>query len=661
MTGWGIYHDAAKTYYIPLTNPRDNPDAIPDDRIASDLDPTDTLFDPLSLPLHTHEQIQEQLGKMDSARTKKEYEALAMEYGLTGHSILDTIPSIKRPDSYPHEFMHLFLLNHGPDLVSLWTGTYKGLGDDPGSGTFLIAFADWCEVGRKTKEVTKTVAASFIRPFPNIQTHIHLFIAEHWAFWLIYIGPVVLRGRLPKKYYDHYMELVEILKCLLLLNNTTARIKALHKQIADYVETYERYYYQYDYERMRVCKITLHALLHVPDDVLRCGPVWVAWSFSIERYCREVTAGAKSNVLPWTSIAKYVLQMCQLSAAACRFPELRKAMLFGKDTVPVNASRMEEIKPGYEERILRFPRLREFRLEPTVRWHVAQYFHTNFPAPNRTFRDWLAFLPARCERWGKVRVWNIEDTGPGDCIRSAVATNPLSPYGKRDASFIRYTFQRDRYERRRRKTPEMVDVYAYGRLEFIIAITLPASEDFDITEPKLHVLAYITEAEGAEGDASCEMLTFTKFGRSIVLDILSVLNLAGRIYTRGVIKTGEWAIIDRGESLQRTAFDIPEEAQKEDADDAWAHRDVNLIGYGPNSERLAGNRDNTEVGQFITDQLGLDLPTVTKMLNDKKNENRLVNKVGRDKVENGVKNICVAHVAIEFAGVQLSVPKRLLL
>ena len=66
--------------------------------------------------------------------------------------------------------------------------------------------------------------------------------------------------------------------------------------------------------------------------------------------------------------------------------------------------------------------------------------------------------------------------------------------------------------------------------------------------------------------------------------------------------------------------------------------DVNLIGYGPNSQLMAGNRDNTEVGQFITDQLGLDLPAVTKLLNDKKNENWLVNKVGRDKVENGVKS-----------------------
>lgn len=40
-----------------------------------------------------------------------------------------------------------------------------------------------------------------------------------------------------------------------------------------------------------------------------------------------------------------------------------------------------------------------------------------------------------------------------------------------------------------------------------------------------------------------------------------------------------------------------------------------------------------EIGQFIAEQLGLDLPAVTELLNDKKNEDWLVNEVGRDKVE----------------------------
>lgn len=80
---------------------------------------------------------------------------------------------------------------------------------------------------------------------------------------------------------------------------------------------------------------------------------------------------------------------------------------------------------------------------------------------------------------------------------------------------------------------------------------------------------------------------------------------------------------------------------------------MNLIGYGLNSHLLAGNRDNTgdfddafylrlcsktffgslEIGQFIAEQLGLDLPAVTERLNDKNNEEWLVNEVGRDKVE----------------------------
>lgn len=46
----------------------------------------------------------------------------------------------------------------------------------------------------------------------------------------------------------------------------------------------------------------------------------------------------------------------------------------------------------------------------------------------------------------------------------------------------------------------------------------------------------------------------------------------------------------------------------------------------------------SEIGLFIANQLGLDLPKVTALLNDPKNEQWLVEQVGRDKVEHGVKN-----------------------
>jgi hypothetical protein len=200
---------------------------------------------------------------------------------------------------------------------------------------------------------------------------------------------------------------------------------------------------------MFLCKLTLHAILHVPEDIIRCSPVWVYWSFSLECYCREVTFCAKSKVLPYTAISKHVLQLSQVGTISCRFLEIRKALLFGKNDVPVGenaVTKMEQVYPGCEyiyllgyilfthtcadeSHILRFPRLREFLLEKHIRQRLAAYFHTN--NPGHTYAAWYKFLPKRCERWGKLRI-----ADGGDCIRAAKACNPTSIYGKRDSSFI---------------------------------------------------------------------------------------------------------------------------------------------------------------------------------------------------------------------------------
>lgn len=95
-------------------------------------------------------------------------------------------------------------------------------------------------IGKETADATYLLPSAFIRPLPNIATSPSLYCAESWSFWIVYIGPIVLRGRLLKKYYDHYLELVSIIKCLLELNNTTQRIEQLKEEIAHYVEEFEK-------------------------------------------------------------------------------------------------------------------------------------------------------------------------------------------------------------------------------------------------------------------------------------------------------------------------------------------------------------------------------------------------------------------------------------
>jgi hypothetical protein len=232
----GTYHTLRRTYYYPLAPPIDMPNSKDDSNAEPGV--LDS-WDPLNLPLRTEARMIKQLDRMESAPNQKAYDDLGKKYGIAGRSILDEIPSIQRPTSYPHEFMHLFLLNHGPELVALWTNSYKGIFDE-GSGNYFISKSDWVQIGLETESATRLIPAAFIRPLPNIQTGRHLYCAEAWSFWFIYVGPIVLRGRLAKRCYEHFLELVSIIKCLLQLSNTTARLEELRVEVASYVETHEK-------------------------------------------------------------------------------------------------------------------------------------------------------------------------------------------------------------------------------------------------------------------------------------------------------------------------------------------------------------------------------------------------------------------------------------
>lgn len=92
----------------------------------------------------------------------------------------------------------------------------------------------------------------------------------------------------------------------------------------------------------------LHALLHIPDDVLHCGPVWASWSFLIERYCGITIDSLSSRLNPYKSISNRVLEMSQLSALSLRHQSVQRALKQGLGT-PGNTSSMEHTYPNCEQ------------------------------------------------------------------------------------------------------------------------------------------------------------------------------------------------------------------------------------------------------------------------------------------------------------------------
>jgi hypothetical protein len=73
-----------------------------------------------------------------------------------------------------------------------------------------------------------------------------------------------------------------------------------------------RIYYQYNVERLAVCTLTIHGLLHVCDNIRFCGPVWTTWTFWMERYCAYLQTGLRSRRHPWANLNNRVLHKAYL-------------------------------------------------------------------------------------------------------------------------------------------------------------------------------------------------------------------------------------------------------------------------------------------------------------------------------------------------------------
>jgi hypothetical protein len=213
-----------KTYYVPLITP--------------DVDhQTRPSMDPRVLPLRTHCHHLSALQKIKSA-TKMGQIDLAKFYGIRHHPIIHRVSSIDFSKSFPWEWMHILCENVIPNMVDLWQGNFKGL--DVGVGSYEIPPHIWKEIGKETANATKDIPSSYIRVLGNIVEDRSRYTAESWAFWFMYIAPIVLNGRFEdEKYYNHMCLLVKIMKKTLQFELTLQEIDEMENDIITWVQQYE--------------------------------------------------------------------------------------------------------------------------------------------------------------------------------------------------------------------------------------------------------------------------------------------------------------------------------------------------------------------------------------------------------------------------------------
>jgi hypothetical protein len=71
-------------------------------------------------------------------------------------------------------------------------------------------------------------------------------------------------------------------------------------------------YYQHEPERLPACPLTIHALLHIPDQIRWMGPCWTTWAFPIERQCGYFQRSIQSRRNPYVNMDQHLLDLSQL-------------------------------------------------------------------------------------------------------------------------------------------------------------------------------------------------------------------------------------------------------------------------------------------------------------------------------------------------------------
>jgi hypothetical protein len=323
--------DHLKTHYVPLSRKKFRPS------------PTPLEYDPSNLPLRAHDTFMLQAAEVQNATTATANEQLATRYGIKGIPLLSALQSLSFPLSFPYDFMHLIWANLIPNLILLWTGTFKDI--DHGEERYVLDKTVWEAVASAGASAGAYIPSAFGTRVPNLVTEKKHLNCEAYANWTRYLAPVLLRGRfLDEKYYKHFVCLVKLLNQCLEYEISQNEIDELEKGFQLWVSDYERLafffahcgpcslkrcldrlYYRNDPKRVSTCPLTIHALLHIAPSIRATGPAWAYWAFPMERYCGSIHIGSRRH--PYISINNYLSSVVHLSQIELQYNVHRQLSL----------------------------------------------------------------------------------------------------------------------------------------------------------------------------------------------------------------------------------------------------------------------------------------------------------------------------------------------
>ncbi|KAG8830259.1 hypothetical protein FRC17_005140 [Serendipita sp. 399] len=500
-------------YYYPSQRPEDS----------------ESLTDDLLQNLNTHEYFVDIWDQLSRAKSDRDFIALQQKYGVTCVPIVGLLPSIDIVKSFPYGLMHQLFENLCPNMVNHWKGRFTQLSST--SDPYYIKSEVWKQINTDTRESARLTPSWMVRLMPDLTSS---YTAESWAFWMTWMSPYLLFGRLPDEHYQHLLLMVRMIKLATSLEITEAMLEELDEVVREWHAEYERLYFRFDYDRLPACPLTIHALLHLANDTRNAGPLSRVWEFVTERIMGFIGRSVKSRRYPFSQISQTLKMMEQMKTVAIKFNRWDELKLERRRLNWNTLHRNEQMFPEINKTtILSAPRQDDYAWTDEHRSLVAQYFKAVLclEAP---VVEIVKQLPKLVTRWGSYRV-----KGEGNKVSSTFGLRTRSVDSRRDSSFVR---------------TELLDsednqIVCYGQLQYIAHVSLRSKQQLQIQSGVSELIAIVRWCKDAVGDASQNPVWYTDMGAEEAINVATLQCGVGRI------RIGErYGIIDLSYGCARMVF-----------------------------------------------------------------------------------------------------------
>jgi hypothetical protein len=203
--------------------------------------------------------------------------------------------------SFPLDYMHLVLLGVFKRLILIWTGKWHKQ-----KLKHKLGIRERQNIDEKLVQIRKSYPKEFHRK-PTKIDHIKQWKAVELRSFLLYSGPVVLKGNLSKEKYEHFLYLhfaIRILASPLLCKKYSSLAKeCLTYFVYQLGKIYGVYHLIYN----------VHSLIHLSDECDVHGPLDRFSAFPFENFLGKLKKMIRSPNRPFAQIVRRISELDYIS------------------------------------------------------------------------------------------------------------------------------------------------------------------------------------------------------------------------------------------------------------------------------------------------------------------------------------------------------------